>query len=146
MHANRWLLVVVIAAAVPLAACGQEAAQAEHEPPAVLEPASDDGELSRIRLTQRAAERLAIETAPVSSYGAGLTSVPYGAVFYGAHGETWLYANPEPLVFVREHIVVVDIDGEVAVLSEGPAIGTSVATVAVAELYGTETGIGGAGH
>jgi hypothetical protein len=145
MHANRRLLVSFVALAAPLSACGQEAAEAAHPPPAVVEEIGD-GEIARITLTPKAAERLGIETAPVERSEAGLTAVPYGAVFYGTSGETWLYVSPEPLVFAREPIVVERIDGENALLTEGPPIGTHVATVGVAELFGTETGIGGSGH
>jgi hypothetical protein len=67
--------------------------------------------------------------------------VPYAAVLYGVHGETWVYSNPEPLVFVREPIVVDYIEGHVAYLSEGPDVGTAVVTVGAEELFGTETGV-----
>lgn len=68
--------------------------------------------------------------------------IPYGAVIYDLHGETWVYTNPERLVFVRHPIVVEYIEGDQAVLMEGPAVGVEVATVGVAELYGTEFGVG----
>jgi hypothetical protein len=67
--------------------------------------------------------------------------VPYAAVLYGVHGETWVYTNPEPLVYVRQPIVVDHIEGDVAVLSEGPQVGTAVVTVGASELFGTETGV-----
>ena len=35
-----------------------------------------------------------------------------------------------------------DIDGDVAVLSSGPPVGTRIVTVGVAELFGTEFGVG----
>ena len=67
--------------------------------------------------------------------------VPYAAVLYGVHGETWVYTNPEPLVFVRQPIVVHYIEGDVAFLSEGPPVGTEVVAVGGSELFGTETGV-----
>ena len=67
--------------------------------------------------------------------------VPYAAVLYGVHGETWVYTNPEPLVFIREPIVIDYIEGDLAVLSEGPEAGTAIVTVGAAELFGTETGV-----
>lgn len=67
--------------------------------------------------------------------------VPYAAVLYGLTGETWVYINPEPLVFVRYPIVIDYIDGDQVVLLEGPEVGTPVVTVGVAELYGAETGV-----
>ena len=68
--------------------------------------------------------------------------IPYAAVIYDLHGETWVYTNPEPLVFVRHPIHVDYIEGDLAVLLEGPPAGTEVATVGVAELLGTEFGVG----
>jgi hypothetical protein len=68
-------------------------------------------------------------------------------VLYEPDGKTWAYVSPKPLTFVRQAIVVDRIDGNQAVLSSGPALGTKVATVGVAELYGAESGIdGGGGH
>jgi hypothetical protein len=67
--------------------------------------------------------------------------VPYAAVLYGVHGETWVYSNPEPLVFVRQPIMIDYIEGDRAYLSEGPEVGTAVVTVGAAELFGTETGV-----
>jgi hypothetical protein len=67
--------------------------------------------------------------------------VPYAAVLYGVNGETWVYGNPEPLVFVRLPITVDYVDGDLAVLLEGPEVGTPVVTLGAAELFGTETGV-----
>lgn len=67
--------------------------------------------------------------------------IPYAAVIYGLEGETWVYTNPEPLVFVRQPVVVDYIEGDQAYLTEGPSAGTKVVTVGGAELLGTETGV-----
>jgi hypothetical protein len=67
--------------------------------------------------------------------------VPYAAVLYGVNGETWVYSNPEPLVYVRLPIVIDYIEGDLAFLSEGPEVGTAVVMVGAAELFGTETGV-----
>jgi len=100
--------------------------------------------LKQLTLSAKAAERLGVETAPVAGSGSLLT-VPYAAVIYDAQGDTWSYVNAEPLVFLRAQITVDEIDGDTAVLSAGPAVGTSVVTTGAAELYGAEIGVGG-GH
>jgi hypothetical protein len=46
---------------------------------------------------------------------------------------------------VRSAIDVASIEGDRALLTSGPPVGTTVVTVGVAELYGAETGVGG-GH
>jgi hypothetical protein len=100
--------------------------------------------LKQLTLSAKAAERLGVETAPVAGSGSLLT-VPYAAVIYDAQGDTWSYVNAEPLVFLRAQITVDEIDGDTALLSAGPAVGTSVVTTGAAELYGAEIGVGG-GH
>lgn len=57
-----WVIVLVVIAALGLAACSQEPAH-EKEEPAVLEPQGDGRNL--VILTDRAAERLDIQTEPV---------------------------------------------------------------------------------
>lgn len=114
-----------------------EAAENESAP-AALEPL-DGTSLVRVRLTERAAERLGLRTAAVrDGPGAGQTVVPYSAVLYDTSGETWVYTSPEPLAFVRAPIEVERIEGAVAFLSDGPPSGTPVVSVGAAELLGTE--------
>ncbi len=64
--------------------------------------------------------------------------VPYGAVYYDGKGAAWVYVNPKPLVFERERVSVERVVGDLAVLAEGPPVGTPVVTVGAALLYGTE--------
>jgi hypothetical protein len=73
--------------------------------------------------------------------GAELKIVPFAAVLYGVNGETWVYTNPEPLVFVRAPIAVDHIKRGSAFLSDGPPTGTQVVTVGGSLLYGAETGV-----
>ncbi len=68
--------------------------------------------------------------------------IPYASVLYKAGGDTWVYTNPEPLVFVRHRISINYIDGDLAVLSDGPPSGTAVVTTGAAELFGLEFGVG----
>ena len=77
--------------------------------------------------------------------GAPQKVIPYSAVFYDAHGNTWAYTNPEPLVFVRQPIDVEHIEGDVAVLKEGSTVDGAVVTAGAAELWGIESKFGG-GH
>jgi biotin carboxyl carrier protein len=86
-------------------------------------------------------QRVRVEFALAGS-GAQQKVIPYASVIYDLNGDTWAYTNPAPLTFVRGHIAVDYIDGDLAVLSDGPAAGTVVVTAGAAELYGTETGIG----
>ena len=134
-HINRLFIVLVIIIGVQLSACAPKSEAAEKISPSRLEPI-EGTDLSRVILTDKAAERLGIETVPVRG-----NSVPYAAVIYDIEGNTWVYTNPAPLTFVRAPIVIDFIEGDTAVLFEGMDSNTTVVTVGVSELYGTETGV-----
>ena len=134
-HINRWLLVTLIFAGLLLSACGPKEATKEKISPSELEPI-EGTDLSKVILTEKAAERIGVET--VSASG---TEVPYAAVIYDIEGNTWIYTNPEPLTFVREQIIIDHIEGNTAFLAESLPAELNVVTVGVAEIYGTETGV-----
>ena len=77
----------------------------------------------------------------LATHGTPLKVVPYAAVIYDVAGKTWVYTNPEPLVFVRQSISVDYVEDDLAYLTDGPAAGTQVVTIGGAELYGAETGV-----
>ncbi len=145
---NRWfvLALAVMLASLLLAACGSSGVPVtggEKPKPAQLEPI-EGSELQLVRLTEKAAQRIDLQTAPVSSRlvnGSSRDIVPYAAVIYDTEGNTWVYTNPEPLVFVRAPIEVDYIEGEEAILAKRWNSKAHVVTVGVAELYGTETGV-----
>jgi hypothetical protein len=147
-RSNLWIAALLFVAVLPLAACqGADEEAAAREEPAKVEPLEGTDDLNRITLTAEAAERLDVQTAAVRAEGEGTTVIPYSAVLYEPNGETWAYTSHESLTFVRAHIVVETIEGDRAVLSEGPPLGTMVVTVGVAELFGAENGIGAdSGH
>jgi hypothetical protein len=137
-----------------LLACAQSEATAKEikTPPVSVEPIQGSA-VSRVTLVQRAAERLAIRTDPVGEipiaprgiFGAPIIPrlvVPYSAVIYDLTGNTWVYTNPAPLVYVREPVHVDFVQDGTAVLFSGPPLGTQVVTAGGAELYGAETGVG----
>jgi hypothetical protein len=146
-YLNHCLLVIVmILTAMHVAACSQTQAA---DAPAKIQPAQveqiEGTELNRLTLTEKAAQRLDLQTAQVREEqldGSQRLVVPYSSVIYDLEGKTWIYINPEPLTYVREPVTVDYIEGDMAVLVEGPAIGTEVVTVGVPELYGADTGIG----
>lgn len=137
----RGIALVPLVAALLLAACG-EAPSDEHvidEPATVQEV--EDGEVARVTITQKAAERLDIQTALVEAVGER-TVVPSAAVLVDPAGDFWVFTNPEPLVFVRHKISIDYEEGNQAFLTDGPPAGSKIVTVGVAELYGTEYGVG----
>jgi hypothetical protein len=131
------IIAALIVVALALTGCSDTSAQdaGGTSDVATVEPI-EGSDVARVTLSEDAARRLDITTAPIAALGGGSarTAMPYAAVLYDP--------NPEPLVFVRSPITVVTIDGNRAVLSSGPAAGTQVVTVGAAELLGTEYEVG----
>jgi hypothetical protein len=139
-------LVLAVAAAASLlpAATPRAATPAEAAPlvrPARIEPIEGTN-LRKITLTDRAAQRLDVQTSEILQDPSGEQIVPYAAVLYDLAGVAWIYTNPEPRTFVRHRVSVARINGTSAYLKEGPPVGTRVVTVGVSQLYGAEKGVG----
>ena len=147
---NRRLILAGIAISVlPLAACSQRESWASDAAPAKESPAQvvkiEGSELSRVTLSEKAIQRIDLKTVEVREQevdGTARKVVPYSSLIYDGKGRTWIYTSPEPRTFVRQQVNVLRIDGDSVFLSDGPAAGTVVASVGVAELYGAETGVG----
>jgi hypothetical protein len=131
------LLLIVIFLAIPLSACAPAAPPEEETKPVTLEPITGT-DLNRLTLTAEASKRLDIQTAEVGEAD-GKMVVPYASILYEANGNTWVYVNVSPLVYVRQAIVIDSINGDEAILSKGPDSGSTVVTVGAAELYGSES-------
>jgi multidrug efflux pump subunit AcrA (membrane-fusion protein) len=144
--ASRLMLALLLLASLALAACGREPGTAAEESaePAKVE-AIPGTKLKRIVLTADAAKRLGIRTAVVRRWrdpdGERGLRVPHASVFYAAEGASFIYTNPEPLVYVRRRVVIDDVIRGHALLTKGPKPGTSVVTDGAGELLGVETGI-----
>ena len=144
-YAKMWIIGFLTIMGLALAGCNSPAAAKETKvQPAVVEKI-EGTELNRLTLTEKAAQRLGIQTDLVREElvdGAQRLIVPYSAIIYDLEGGTWAYVSADPLTFSRQQITVDHIEGDRAVLTAGPAAGTSVVSVGVAELYGADTGIG----
>jgi hypothetical protein len=133
-------VVLLLSGALLLSGCVHKAQKYSKVEPAHVELNKETG-LGHLTLTEKAVERLGIITTQVLETGS-YKVVPYAAIIYDIKGDTWVYTNPEPLNFLRHQITIDHIKGNEAVLSQGPMVGTEVVTVGVAELYGTESGVG----
>jgi len=132
-----WLILIAMLAALSLSACAPAAPVEDEIKPVTLEPITGT-DLNRLTLTADAAKRLDVQTAEAREVN-GQMVVPYASVLYEANGNTWVYVNIAPLVFVRHAIVIDSINGDQAILSKGPDSGSAVVTVGAAELYGSES-------
>jgi len=141
-------MVIFVIVFMQVTACMEEQSPYVKIEPAQLEKI-EGSELNRVIMSEKAMERLAIETGVVREENitymgktAKRKTVDYSSIIYDPNGKTWLYTSPQPRVFVRQEIKVDFITGDKVVLNEGPEIGVSIATVGVAEIYGTEAGVG----
>ena len=134
-HTHLFLWMFLILAFPGLAACGPEITVTQQASPSTLKDI-EGSDLKQVILTEKAAERLGVETVPVNGQ-----VVPYAAVIYDTEGHTWVYTNPEPLTFVRAPILIDRIEGDQAFLTEPLETDSPIVTIGVAEIYGAETGV-----
>jgi hypothetical protein len=135
-------LSVLAALAIPLSGCAKVPKEEEGEGEKAAKVEKAEGGESKVILLEEAAKRLGIETAEVSSLPAGQESVPYSAVIYDAEGHSWVFTTGEELSYVKAPITIDRIDGDRAILAEGPPVGTAVVSQGAEELFGVEDGIG----
>jgi hypothetical protein len=140
LRTSRWPMVaLLLAAGLLLSACATPAASPTKPKPATTETVAGST-LKRVILTEEAARRIDLRTEPIRLEG-GARVMPYSAIVYDKSGSTWAYTPTEqPLTFVRERIDVGSVLGKLAYLDGGPAPGTQVVTVGMAELFGVEYG------
>ena len=136
-YINLLLVIALISAGLLLSACAPAAAPEEEEKPVTLEPIAGT-ELNRLTLTEKAAERLGLETVPVVAE-ADQVVIPYAALLYDSSGQAWVYVNVGPLAYERQEITVDSIDGDKVFLSKGPEAGAEVVTMGATELFGSES-------
>jgi hypothetical protein len=136
-YINKLFVMALISTVLLLSACGPAAVPEEENKPVTLEPIAGT-DLNRLTLTEKAAERLGLETVPVVDQEGQLV-IPYAALLYDTSGQAWVYVNVGPLAFERQEITVDSIQGDQVILSKGPEAGTDVVTLGATELYGSES-------
>jgi hypothetical protein len=145
-------MAVTLTVAATLAGCSGASTPAADEAPVSLKSVklADGTELKQVQLVDHAVERLGITTGTVHQASATLAGVtaqhkvlPYAAVVYDSNGASWTYVNTAPRTYLRARIAVAAIQGDTAVLTSGPADGTTVVTQGAPELLGAEAEIAG---
>lgn len=132
---HLFILIFTLIAALGLVACGPSMPTIEKIDPATVKDI-EGSDLKQVILTEKAAERIGVQTVLASEM-----VVPYSAVIYDVQGNTWVYTNPEPLTFLRAPIVIDRIEGDQAFLAEALGTDAPIVTVGVIEIYGAETGV-----
>jgi hypothetical protein len=146
-YKNRWLIgILAMMISLTFWVCQSHDEPHHTEHPADVEKIKGS-DVSRVTLTEKAVERLDLKTDLVREVKVKRSNlprkvVPYSSLIYDPQGNTWIYTSPQSRTFVRHKVDVDYIVDNLVVLNDGPPIGTVVASVAVAELYGTEFGVG----
>ena len=81
--------------AIPIAAAASGEAAKKDRPSQV--EVIDGSKVKRVILTEKAAQRLDIQTGEVGSEGAGRLTAPYSSIVYDTGGGTWVYTVQKPL-------------------------------------------------
>lgn len=69
-------------------------------------------------------------------------TVPWSAILFDIHGNTWIYERVTDGTYVRRRVSVRYVADSLAVLDRGPPVETEVVITGAAELFGTEFGTG----
>ena len=147
MPKRRWVAAMALVV-LGLGAAGCAAATSATDAVAPEKPAKVEAiagkNVKSVTLTEQAVKRVGVETVAIAA-GSGGTTVPYAAVLYTPDGGTWVYTVTGPRSYVREKVVIASVTGDqgsVAVLSQSPAVGTTIVKTGLIELYGAELGVG----
>lgn len=138
-RASAWLVVVAVVVAVVWLMWPQPT-PSEGEALEAAHMEESDGH-TRIVLTQGAADRLDLKTAPVEADGDALV-VPDSALMWDSDGTTVLYEQVDDLAYSPVMVEVAHQEDGQAWLVTGPPVGAIVVSLGAAELYGVEHGIG----
>jgi hypothetical protein len=146
-YKNRWsIAILAVMTSLTFWVCQNHDEQHHTEHPADIEKI-EGSDISRVTLSERAVERLDLKTDAVREVKVKKSNlprkvVPYSSLIYDPQGNTWIYTSPQARTFIRQSVEVDYIEDNLVVLNDGPPVGTVIASVAVAELYGAEFGVG----
>jgi hypothetical protein len=89
-----------------------------------------------LHIGQRVQVRISLTTAKDSLV------VPWSAVVHDINGGSWVYQLVGPRTYARRAVQVTSVNGDSAALASGPAADSVIVITGVAELFGTEFGVG----
>lgn len=97
-------------------------------------------EISNTGNNFRPGERVSVNI-PYTGNSKGII-IPYAAVVYDIHGNTWVYEQTAPRVFVRKRVELERVVKQEAMIKRGLTGGENIVITGTAELFGTEFGGG----
>ena len=136
----------LLIAAMPLAGCQRHVVAHQSEHPATVEHIEGQA-INRVTMTEKAIARIDLKTDEVREQKVSRSKdvrrvVPHSSLIYDPQGQTWIYTSPQPRTFIKTKVGVEYVEGDMAVLTDGPPVGTVVVSQAAAEVYGADSGVG----
>jgi streptogramin lyase len=145
-HKSQWLTAGMLVVSMQLAGCERQSAEA-HPAEHPVEVVKVAGQSNRVTMTAKAIERIDLKTETVREQEVSRAPsprrvVPHSSLIYDPKGQTWVYTSPQPRTFIKHKVDVAYVEGNLAVLNDGPPAGTVVVSTAATEVYGADTGVG----
>ena len=126
------LLVVACASA-----CDAEDEEASYPIQSKISPLKENPGHHIVTLTPLGARQAGVQTTAVTGSKL-LRELPYEALLYGADGTTFVYPVEGKLTFRYMEITLEKVVGKTIYFSEGPEVGTEVATQGVPQIHGAD--------
>ena len=135
------LVGAAVAATAGLAGCASSASSAAQSPTSKLVTLPGTATPSVV-LTPLGAQRIGLETAPVSAGPGGAATFPYAALLYEPDGQIAVYVSAGTLTYTRHFVKVDAVSGGQVTVTSGVTLGERVVTDGAEELMGVQNGVG----
>ena len=135
------LVGAAVAATAGLAGCASSASSAAQSPTSKLVTLPGTATPSVV-LTPLGAQRIGLETAPVSAGPGGAATFPYAALLYEPNGQMAVYVSAGTLTFTRHFVKVDAVNGGQVTVASGVTLGERVVTDGAEELLGVQNSVG----
>jgi hypothetical protein len=135
------LVGAAVAVTAGLAGCASSASSAAQSPTSKLVTLPGTATPSVV-LTPLGAQRIGLETAPVSAGPGGAATFPYAALLYEPNGQMAVYVSAGTLTYTRHFVKVDAVNGGQVTVASGVTLGERVVTDGAEELLGIQNGVG----
>jgi len=135
------LVGAAVAVTAGLAGCASSASSAAQSPTSKLVTLPGTATPSVV-LTPLGAQRIGLETAPVSAGPGGAATFPYAALLYEPNGQLAVYVSAGTLTYTRHYVKLDAVNGGQVTVASGVTLGERVVTDGAEELLGIQNGVG----
>jgi hypothetical protein len=137
LRSRTLAILTLLVAGLAAAGCQEVPSNLVKSEPFELE-AVKGTDLNRVKIEDKVAERIDLQTTQIKSFGKKRMVVPHTALIYNPDGKVFVYTRPEQRTYLRAPVTVERVVGNRVVLSKSPPAGTVIVTVGAAELLATE--------